>query len=274
MDFLLIRDWLNRGYEMYSFKWDHFLLVFLLIAFGIWLGFYLRSKETKTVKTVLYVLWGISVAVGITYYVCVAAACQKNIGGFFEDTLGVILPLHSCFMFVFLFPVAMFVKNKYVKKAALNFLVTVNMIMGFITLFVGCPLPGFSAFSFFGLQTIIYHAIIAIAPFVMLMTRVYEIEKGDIKYGLIAFGILATAVWIFDAITGCDYFYIYDGHCFPVFQFISDNVHHMVWTLITVSVYVITAVATHFFVVFIKGQVVKQRENSTNNVANDSSDNL
>ena len=41
-----------------------------------------------------------------------------------------------------------------------------------------------------------------------------------------------------------------------------------------ISVYVITAVATHFFVIFIKGQIVKQRENSTNNVANDSSDNL
>ena len=259
---------------MYSFKWDHFLLVFLLIAFGLWLAFYLRNKDAKTVKLAVIILWGISVFVGITYYICVAAACQQNIGGFFSDTLGVILPLHSCFMFVFLFPVAMFVKNKYVKVAANNFLVTVNMIMGFITLFVGCPIPGVSAFSFFGLQTIIYHAIIAIVPFVMLMTRLYEIEKGDIKYGLLAFAILATAVWIFDAITGCDYFYIYDGHCFPVFQFISENVHHMVWTLITVSVYVVTAIMTHFFVLFIKGQIAKQRESNANNVANKDSSNL
>ena len=205
MDFLLINDWLNRGYTNYSFKWDHFLLVFLILAFGIWLGFYLRNKDTKTVKIVLYVLWGVSIAVGATFYTLTALACRKGIGGFFEDTLGVILPLHSCFMFVFLFPVAMFVKNKYVKKAASNFLVVVNMIMGFITLFVGCPIPYFSAFSLFGLQTIIYHGIIVIVPFVMLMTRLYEIEKDDIKYGLIAFGILATSIWIFDAITGCDY---------------------------------------------------------------------
>ena len=274
MDFLLINDWLNRGYTNYSFKWDHFLLVFLVIAFGVWLGFYLRNKDIKTVKIVLYVLWGVSIAVGATFYTLVALACRKGIGGFFEDTLGVILPLHSCFMFVFLFPVAMFAKNKFIKKAASNFIVVVNMIMGFITLFVGCPIPHFSAFSFFGLQTIIYHGIIVIVPFVMLLTRLYEIEKEDIKYGLLAFGILATSVWIFDAITGCDYFYIYDGHSFPVFQFISDNVHHLVWTLITVSVYIITAIATHFFVLFIKGQIAKQREMNVNNVANDESTNL
>ena len=274
MDFLLINDWLNRGFTNYSFKWDHFLLVFLLLAFGIWLGFFLRNKDIKTVKIVLYVLWGVSIAVGATFYTLVALACRKGIGGFFEDTLGVILPLHSCFMFVFLFPVAMFAKNKYIKKAASNFLVVVNMIMGFITLFVGCPIPYFSAFSFFGLQTIIYHAIIVIVPFVMLLTRLYEIEKEDIKYGLLAFGILATSVWIFDAITGCDYFYIYDGHSFPVFQFISENVHHLVWTLITISVYIVTAIATHFFVLMIKGQVAKQREINANNVANDKPTNL
>ena len=274
MDFLLIRDWLNRDFEMYSYKWDHFLLVFLFIAFGLWLAFFLRNKDKKTVTIVLVVLWGISILVGATYYTLVALACRKGIGGFFSDTLGVILPLHSCFMFVFLFPVAMFAGNKIIKKAACNFLVVVNMIMGFITLFAGCPIPGFSAFSFFGLQTIIYHAIIAIVPFTMLMTRLYEIEKEDLKYGLLAFGVLAVSVWIFDAITGCDYFYIYDGHSFPVFQFISENVHHLVWTLITVSVYIVTAIGTHFFVLFIKGQVAKQRENNTNNVANDSSNNL
>ena len=274
MDSLLSRDWLNRGYEMYSYKWDHFLLVFLLIAFGLWLGFFLRNKNTKTVRMVLIALWTLSVVVGATYYTLVALACRKGIGGFFSDTLGVILPLHSCFMFVFLFPAALFAKNEYVKRSACNFLVVVNMIMGFITLFVGCPIPGFSALSFFGLQTIIYHAIIVIVPFVMLLTRLYEIEKEDIKYGLLSFAILATAVWIFDAITGCDYFYIYDGHSFPVFQFISENVHHLVWTLITVSVYVVTAIATHFFVLIIKQQAIKQRENNTNNVAHDSSNNL
>ena len=274
MDFLLINDWLNRGYEMYSYKWDHFLLVFLMIGFGLWLGFFLRNKDKKTITIALVVLWIISLLVGATYYTLVALACRKGIGGFFADTLGVILPLHSCFMFVFLFPVAMFARNKYIKKAASNFLVVVNMIMGFITMFVGCPIPGFSAFSFFGLQTIIYHGIIAIVPFVMLLTRLYEIEKEDIRYGLLAFGILATSVWIFDAITGCDYFYIYDGHSFPVFQFISENVHHLVWTLITVSVYIVTAIATHIFVLFIKGQVAKQRENNANSVANDSSTNL
>jgi len=87
---------------------------------------------------------------------------------------------------------------------------------------------------------------------VMVAAKIYDIKVKDIYYGLALFGILGLSVWIFDAITGCDYFYFYDGHTFPVFKFISENVHHLVWTLLIVSCYVITAVATHFLVIGVK----------------------
>lgn len=257
MDFLLIRDLLNRAGPNYQFKWDHFLLVFVLLALGVLLAFYLKNKDQKTIKIWLFSLWGVSVFVGLTYYALIFFAAYKEIENF-SFSLDILLPLHSCFMFVFIFPVAMFAKNKYVRKSASSFIVIVNMIMGFITLFVGCPIPGFAAFSFFGIQTIVYHSIIAIVPFTMMITGVYDIQREDLKFGLLTFAILATAVWIFDHFTGCDYFYIYDGHSFPVFQFISDNVHHLVWTLITVSVYVITAIATHFFAIIIKEQAARK----------------
>ena len=143
----------------------------------------------------------------------------------------------------------------------MNFLVIVNMIMGFITLFVGCPTAGYSALSFFGFQTLMFHAIIVIVPLIMLVTNYYDLQIGDLKFGLMAFGTLATSMWIFDAITGSDYFYIYDGHTFPVFKFISENIHHLVWTLLIVSVYIFTGTLVHFGIVGIKYLLARRKEN-------------
>ena len=169
------------------------------------------------------------------------------------------LPLHSCLMFFYLFPFAMFSKNKVIKLATSNFLVIVNMIMGFITLFVGCPSAGTSALSFDGVQILTYHGIIVIVPLIMVVTNYYDIQKNDWKYGLSLFGILSVIMWTFDAIAGCDYFFFYDGHTFPAFKFISENVHHLVWSLIVISCYVITAFATHFLVFGIKYLIQKKK---------------
>ena len=168
------------------------------------------------------------------------------------------LPLHSCTMFLYICPFALFVKEKTIRTAACNFLVVVNMIMGFITLFVGCPTPGYSALSFMGFHTLLYHSIIVIVPLIMLTTKYYDLKIKDIYYGLALFGILSVMIWTFDHVTGCDYFYFYDGHTFPVFKFISENVHHLVWTLIVGSCYIITALIIHFLVVLIKYLIHKK----------------
>ena len=93
-----------------------------------------------------------------------------------------------------------------------------------------------------------------------MATNYYDLKKKDLLYGLALFGILSVIMWTFDAITGCDYFYFYDGHTFPVLKVISDNVHHLVWTLIVVSCYVITGCAIHFLIVAIKYLVNKKRQ--------------
>ena len=81
---------------------------------------------------------------------------------------------------------------------------------------------------------------------------------------LAVFGILATTVWIFDAITGCDYFYFYDGHTFPVLKIISENVPAIAWTLIVLSCYIITGVAIHFLIVAIKYLIHKKQHQKEN----------
>ena len=256
IDFIENTDWLNRE-PPYAFKWDHLLLIFLFVGIGVLVGFLLRNKQRKTITIVLVSLWGFYVALELFYYIYIYVRSAQYPGMFPFDK-ETMLPLHSCLMFMYIFPFAIFSKNRIIKTAVNNYLVIVNMIMGFITLFVGCPASGCSALSFFGLQTIIYHSIDVIVPLIMLITRYYDLKKNDVYYGLVLFGILALTIWIFDAIAGCDYFYFYDGHTFPVFGFISNNVPAIVWTLIVVSCYVITAFATHYAVLGIKYLVHKK----------------
>ena len=259
MEILLSHDWLNRPGPSYAFKIDHLLFILIAMGIGIALAILLRKCQRKTIGIVLISLWALGVAIEAFYYIFLYCLCINHAYGF-TFNIETMLPFHSCSMFMFVFPVAFFVKNKYVKTAANNFLVFINMIMGFITLFVGCPQPGYSTFSFFGAQTLIYHAIIVIVPLIMVVTRYYDIKMQDIKYGLIAFGVLAISMWIFDAISGCDYFYFYDGHTFPVFKFISENVHHLVWTLIVVFCYLFTGATVHFLIIGIKTLIHKKKE--------------
>ena len=255
MDIFYKTDWLNRE-PPYAFKWDHFLIIVLFLFIGVLLAFLLRKKEKKTIKIVLISIWIFYIILQLLYYSLIYIRVIQNPEEHPFD-IKTMLPLHSCLMFMYVFPFAIFSKNEIIKKSACSFLVIVNMIMGFVTLFVGCP-GNNSALSFFGLQTLAYHSIDVIVPLIMLITGFYDIKKNDVFYGLIVFAILATTVWVFDAIAKCDYFYFYDGSTFPVFSFISTKVPPIVWTLIVTSCYVITAFATHYLVIGIKHLLTKK----------------
>lgn len=261
MDFFTSTDWLGRE-GPYAFKLDHLLFILISLSLGVLLAFLLKKKDKKIIKGVLIGLWAFTVAVEVFYYSVIYTLAIKDPTGH-PFNIEYNLPLHSCLMYSYIFPLAMFVKNKTIKTMANNLLVVVNMIMGFITLFVGCPPKGYSALSFHGLQSMMYHSIIVVSPIIMLVTNFYDIKAKDIKYGLILFGFLTIMMWTFDAITGCDYFYIYDGHTFGILYEISENVHHLVWTLIVVSCYVITAFVVHYMVIGIK-YLVSKKQNKLN----------
>ena len=261
IDFLTKHDWLNREGPSYAFKLDHILFVVIGLLIGVGLCFLLRKKEKKTVKIVLISLWAFTVLIEMIYYGTTYIICAVDpINHPF--VLEKMLPFHSCLMFLYVFPVAMFCKNQIIKTAACNFLVVINMIIGFITLFVGCPPAGDSALSFPGVQSLILHLIIVIVPLLMVVTGIYDIQLKDIRLGLLAFATLGLTMWIFDAITGCDYFYFYDGHTFPVLKVISENVPAIVWTLIVVFCYTFTGCAIHFLIIGIKYLINKKKHQS------------
>lgn len=258
MNFFLDHDWLGRE-GPYNFKLDHILFIVIGLALGFLLAFLLKKKSHKTVKIWIISLWAVGVAIELFYYggLAILSILYPDIHPYNIESM---LPLHSCLMFLYIFPFAVFSKNRIIKTMANNWLVVVNMIMGFITLFVGCPTKGYSALSFDGFQSMIIHLIIVIVPFTMLITNYYDLQKKDLKYGLLLFAGLAITIWTFDAITGCDYFFIYDGHTFGVLYVISENVPHLVWTLITVSCYTLTAIIIHFTIYYIKLLIKNKKE--------------
>ena len=258
MDFFTSPDWLNRPGPNYAFQLDHILFIVISMLIGAGLCFLLHGKEKKTIKTVLISLWALAIAIELVYYGYLYTMCIVDPAKH-PFNIEYMLPFHSCLMFLYVFPFAIFSKNKIIQTAASNFLVIINMIIGFITLFVGCPGTGCSALSFNGFQSLALHAIIVITPMIMVATNYYDIQIGDLKYGLALFGILSLAMWIFDACSGCDYFYFYDGHTFPVLKEISENVHHLVWTLIVVFCYVFTGCAMHFLIILIKYLINKRK---------------
>ena len=177
MDFFLSHDWLNREGPSYAFKLDHILFIVIGLLIGVGLCFLLRKKERRIIKITLICIWALAVAVELLYYGVTYAYCIIDPTNYpFEmDTM---LPFHSCLMFLYVFPFAIFAKNKIIKTAACNFLVVINMIIGFITLFVGCPPVGYGALSFSGVQSLLEHLIIVIVPLIMVTTNYYDLQKN------------------------------------------------------------------------------------------------
>ena len=141
MDFFNSRDWLGRE-GPYNFKLDHLLFVFIGLALGFLLAFLLKKKSKKTIKIWLISLWAFGTSIETFYYISliVLSIARPDLRSFDIERM---LPLHSCLMFMHIFPFAIWSKNKEVKKMASSWLVIVNMIMGFITLFLGCPSKGY-----------------------------------------------------------------------------------------------------------------------------------
>ncbi len=258
MDFFFIPDLLNRP-GPYGYTIEHFLFIVIAVIVGVALAILLRKCQMKTVKIVIISLWTFLVAFEAFKWIIIYTRVIINPNYLFS--LENMLPLHSCSLFMYVFPFAIFSKNEKVKTAASSFLVTVNMIMGFITMFVGFPGKYASVFSFFGFHTLLYHAIIFIVPLIMVVTEYYKPQKYDVFLGMIVFAIFGVPILTFDIITGCDYMYFYDGHTFGVFAFIYENVPHFsLWTLLVTSCYLITAVATHYLILGIKYLITKNKK--------------
>ena len=138
MEFFTSHDWFNRPGPKYAFQLDHILFIVIGLAIGFFLAFFLRKKSKKTISITLISLWAFGTTIVTFYYVSLYIICATDPINYPFD-IEKMLPFHSCLMFMYIFPVAMFVKNKYIKLAATNFLVVVNMIMGAVAIVAAAP---------------------------------------------------------------------------------------------------------------------------------------
>ena len=175
--------------------------------------------------------------------------------------LGSILPLYTCSMFLYIMPIALFAKREKIKTAALNFMCTMMLPLGFVSMFLSLMMTvGCSLFSFYGLHTLIYHSMLYIVPMVILITGYYKPKWKDVWSGLLLFACIVAVVLTFDTICKVDYMYLYDGSTFTVVSFITNAVpHRLVWTAILLVCYFVIMVATQALILGIIKLVNKKK---------------
>lgn len=250
MDFINISDWFGReGPFLYA---PEYLCFFALVALmAIILPVWLRKKSPKTVRNVLIALWIFATVYDIIRWSAgwIDTAINQS-----EFSIGAHLPLHTCSTVWYIFPLAVFPKNEKLREAAASFLCTINLFGGIVGMTLGTAMMScYSLFSFYGMEFMIYHAIVVIIPIIMMGTGFYRPEGNGYLKGFYVFLAIAIPVFIFNNIFAVDYMYTYDSSTLPIFKPISDMLpHRLIWTLISLVGYFLISVLLHYLPIGIR----------------------
>lgn len=233
MSFFTNPDWFGRS-GPFAFNADYIIAIILLIALSFILPFLLRKKDSKTIKKVLLSLWIVALVLDITKYTYLFVENLSN--GPIASIGDLDFPFWTCSMFLYLMPIALFVKNEKLSRACTAFICTISFFAGIVNFAV--PSDD-SLFSFFGMHKIIYHYILMLVPAIMLGTGYFKLKFKDISGIMIVFGICAVPVYIFNAVFNQDYMYTFNGSWLPFdASFISFK---PLYTLIAVITYALLA---------------------------------
>ena len=251
-NFFTARDWFGRTDDSFLFNFEHITFIVLAFVIGIALPLILRRAKVsqKTVHIVLIALWVATVVWDLTKWIWGMIPVFKGIESF---NVASGMPFHTCSVYMFVAPFALFAKGK-VRTAASSFLTELSLITGFVSLILSFAMMNhYSVFSFYGLHTMVYHSILYIMPMTMLITGYYKPQKRDFLYGFAAFMIVFAVIFTFDNIYKTDYMYIYDGSTFEIFKVVSENVpHRLVWTVLAVAAYFVIIVVSHLVILGIQ----------------------
>lgn len=244
-----------------SFLYAPEYLVFFAFAVlsAIILPILIRRFPHDKVRRILIGLWIFCLVYDVVKY-CISWSGYITEGEPFNFTTA--MPLHTCSSFWYVPVLALFSKNEKLKSAAMCYLCTINMFGGIVGMFMATAMMDcYSLFSFYGSQTMIYHAILFIFPLIMLGTGYYKPKADHLWRGYILFFAIAVPVFIFDNIFNADYMYIYDSSLLPIFKPIADAMpHRLLWTAVAFVAYFIIAVIFHFAEIGI-GRLFKCKDN-------------
>ncbi len=210
-------------------------------------------------------VWGVALALVVFMYFSFFFRAALAPNG--EMSIGAHLPLHTCSTFMYTAPIAFFAKHERIKRAASNYLCTINLFGGLVGMYVATArMQNNSLFSFSGAEHMIYHAIVIIVPMIMLITGFYKPKKHGMWLGLAAFAVIAIPMFVFNTasnavllkhlgaegfaeVSTVDYMYIYDCSTLGIFNFIAvpiSSVSPVLWTLVAFAAYILISAMFHY----------------------------
>ena len=230
---------------------EYLIFFVLAIATAIVLPILFRKLPYQKVRKILIALWVCCLVYDIVKHLI---SWSGYISSGEPFNLKTALPLHTCSSFWYMPAVALFAKKDSLKNAASCYICTINMFGGIIGMFMSFDMMScYSFFSFYGSQTMIYHAILFIFPAIMLGTEYYKPKAKHVFGGYIVFLAIAIPVFIFNNIFKADYMYTYNSSLLPIFKPLADSMpHRLVWTLVSLSAYFIITVVFHFAAIGIR----------------------
>ena len=180
------------------FNFEHCLFIVFYIALAICIALWLRKNPKEFSKKVITVMWIITVIYDIIKWS--ASWYVWHIDGGIKN-LSQIFPLYTCSLILYITPIALFSKNMKLQTAAKNFICTMMLPLGFVSIFITLMMTSeCSIFSFYGFHTVFFHAMMFVIALSMLVSGYYQPQKKDIYKGLTLFISILVGIYIFNAI--------------------------------------------------------------------------
>ena len=234
MNFFENPDWLGRP-GPFAYNLEYIVFMVLAIVFTFILPILLKKKDTKTVKLVLIVLWGVAVFLDLLKY---GYSLINNLINHSLTLANLDVPLWTCSMFLYLMPFVLFCKNQKVQRACSAFICTISLFAGLVNFAVPAEE---SLFSFYGLHKMLYHYMLLLTQAVMLGTGFVKLNIKDLLPSMLVLIIFAIPVYVFDAISKQDYMFIYDGSWLPIDASAISSASKPLYTLLALIVYALLA---------------------------------
>ena len=153
----------------------HFIIAGIFLALVIIFAIIL-IKHPKHVKTVFIIIWAV-----VTVFEVIKIVWESTTGKVVEMNYAGNLPLYPCSIFMYVMPFAIWGKGL-AKKIACGYVCTLGLLGGSINFaYPMTILPRYSALSFAGFHTFIYHGVMLFTCIVMLGTG-YHSYKGITKW--------------------------------------------------------------------------------------------
>ena len=185
----------------------HFIFAAIVLAAVIALGLAVAKKSERTIRTVFFALWAVTVVlevIKILWETYSGAAVRFEWGG--------VLPIYPCSIFMYAMPLAIFGKGK-VRYMGCGYVCSLGLLGGSINFVYPATILGnYSCISFAGFHTFFYHGAMLFCALVMLKSGYHSYKEARKPVDLLlpaipALGVSVIANLVNFSSIGSDYMF-------------------------------------------------------------------